>query len=288
MAGSTAAPRAFVTGASRGIGKRIAVALAAAGYDLALAARTLQRGEATHEHSQSVHRKDDRPLPGSLEETAELVAAEGRDTLLVRIDLTDPVTVEEGMGTILSEWGGLDLVVNNGRHIGPGLMDYIVDTPIEEYRKFVEAHAIAPLRIAQLVLPGMLERGHGTFITISSNEGVEGYPKNPPGAGGAGLGYRLGKSSGHPLAGSLLAEYGSRGIRAFNVLPGFTRTERNQLDAAELGFDPNLACPPEAIAAVVAWLATSPDADELLRTNIDGQKVAVERGLYPDWHAAPA
>lgn len=286
MGTSTPTNRALVTGASRGIGKAISLALADAGFDLAIAARTLQKGGGDHDHSVSVHRPDTRPLPGSLEETAELIRAKGRQTLPVAMDLTDMASVEKAVASVLEEWGGLDLVVHNGRHIGPGLIDTILDTPIDAYAKFLEAHGVAPIRITQLVLPGMLERGGGTFVTISSGAGTDFYPAKPPGNGGTGLGYRIGKAAGHTLVGSLLAEYASQGIRAFNVEPGFVRTERNSLDAASLGFDPNMGAPPEAIGAVVAWIATNPAADERMRGDVDGQSVAVELDLYPDWHSA--
>jgi len=278
------AKKALVTGASRGIGKAIAIALAENGFDVAIAARTLRASDPTHEHTQTVHKKDVRPLPGSLEETAASVEAAGQKALPLRMDLTDLATVDEAVGKLLSEWGGVDVVVNNGRHIGPGLMDTIVDTPIDEYPKFLMAHGVAPIRIVQLLLPPMLERGGGTFVTISSGAGYHFYPESPR----PGLGYRIGKAAGHTLVGSIQAENADKGIRAFNVDPGFVVTERNVLDAAEFGFDPSWGGPPPAIGAAVAWLVTSPEADELQRQNISAQELVLERNLYPDWRTATA
>jgi NAD(P)-dependent dehydrogenase (short-subunit alcohol dehydrogenase family) len=280
---STSTQKALVTGASRGIGKAIAIALAEAGYDVAVAARTLRKGEPTRDHSVSIHNADTRPLPGSLEETAEAITAAGQQALLLQMDLTDQASVEKAIAQLLDEWGGVDVVVNDGRHIGPGLMDTILDTPLEQYRLFVEAHAISPIRIAQLLLPNMIARGGGTFVTISSGAATEFYPGGYPGKGGSGLGYRIGKSAGHTLVGNLLSEHGSEGIRAFNVDPGLVGTERNTPDLIELGFDPKTSAPPAAIGAAVAWIVSSPEADELQRQDNEAQKLAVERGLYPDW-----
>jgi NAD(P)-dependent dehydrogenase (short-subunit alcohol dehydrogenase family) len=262
------ANKALVTGASRGIGKAISIALAEEGFDVALAARTLRASDPTPEHTQTVHKKDTRALPGSIEETAELVEKAGRKALPLKLDLTDLESVETAMDTLLGEWGGVDVVVNNGRHIGPGLMDTIVETPIEQYPLFLMAHGVAPIRIAQKLLPPMLERGSGTFVTISSGAGYEFYPASPR----PGLGYRIGKAAGHTLVGSILAEYADQGIRAF--------------DSAEFGFDPSWAGPPAAVGSAVAWLVTSPEADALQRANVDAQDLALERGLYPDWRPA--
>jgi NAD(P)-dependent dehydrogenase (short-subunit alcohol dehydrogenase family) len=276
------ADQALVTGASRGIGKAIAVALAENGFDVAVAARTLRSDDPTREHSQTVHKVDTRPLPGSVEETAAEIEAAGRQALPLMMDLTDLASVEAATTKLLDEWGGVDLVVHNGRHIGPGLMDTILDTPIEQYPLFLMAHGVAPIRITQMLLPAMLERGGGTFVTISSGAGYWFYPESPR----PGLGYRIGKAAGHTLVGSIQAEHGADGIRAFNVDPGFVVTERNSLDAAEFGFDPSWGAPPAAIGAAVAWLVRSPEADELQRIDIQAQSLALERNLYPDWRKA--
>jgi NAD(P)-dependent dehydrogenase (short-subunit alcohol dehydrogenase family) len=278
------AKKALVTGASRGIGKAIAIALAGQGFDVALAARTLKASDPTPEHTQTVHKKDVRPLPGSIEETAEEVEKLGQRALPLKLDLTDLATVDAAMDTLMAEWGGVDVVVNNGRHIGPGLMDSILETPIEQYPLFLMAHGVAPIRITQRLLPAMVESGGGTFVTISSGAGYQFYPTS----GRPGLGYRIGKAAGHTLVGSILAEYSDQGIKAFNVNPGFVLTERNSLDVEEFGFDPSWAGPPAAIGAAVAWLVTSPDAEELQRGNVDAQEIAIEKGLYPNWRPTPA
>ena len=279
------APRALVTGASRGIGKAIALALADAGYDVAIAARTVAKGDPTGDHSTSIHIRADRPLPGSLEETAGEIEARDREALCVRMDLTDLPSVEGACSHVLDAWGGVDVIVHNGRHIGPGLMDTILETPIDEYRKFVEAHGVAPIRITQMLLPAMLAKGTGTVVTISSAAGYEWYPDKPPRRGGTGLGYRIGKAAGHTLVGSVQAEHAGDGIRAFNVNPGFVITERNEPDVRAQGFDPAMGAPTSVVGAAVAWLVTDPAADELQRTNIDAQLLALERGLHPAWGA---
>src|SRR5579864_4439685 len=125
-----ARPVALVTGASRGIGKAIAVHLARAGFDVALTARTVADGEA-REHSSTLRRSDTRPLPGSLTSTADLVQAAGVRALTVPADLTDRASVIAAGKAVTSEWGRVDVLVNNGRYVGPGHMDLFEDTPLE-------------------------------------------------------------------------------------------------------------------------------------------------------------
>ena len=111
-------PVAFVTGASRGIGRSIARHLSRAGYDVAVAARTRHEGEEL-EHSSTVAASNTRPLPGSLDSTAALVEAEGGRALPVYLDLLDRTTLGTTVATVLERWGRIDVLVNNGRYVGP-------------------------------------------------------------------------------------------------------------------------------------------------------------------------
>src|SRR3954463_6782417 len=123
MSGSAVdTPVAFVTGASRGIGKACAISLAGAGFDVACTARSQQEGE-EREHSSTVHKTDRRPLPGSLATTAAAIESTGRRALSVPADLLDRASLEAAVATTLAEWGHIDLLLNNGRYIGPGHMD---------------------------------------------------------------------------------------------------------------------------------------------------------------------
>ena len=272
---------AFVTGASRGIGKAIAIGLAGAGFDVVVSARTVRPGE-TRENTLTVHRSDTRPLPGSLEETAAAIEKAGQRAHVVPLDLTDRASVEAAARLVLDTIGGVDVLVHNGRYLGPGLMDVFFDTPVDAYEKFFEAHCIGPIVLTRALLPSMLDRGAGQVVTITSGAAWL-TPPGPAGQGGWGLGYAVGKASGHVLVPTLHAEFGSRGIRAFNVEPGFVATERNEIAVRDYGHELVGAAPPAAIAAVVAWLLTTSDGAALAGTTIDAQKLCRQRQLHPAW-----
>jgi NAD(P)-dependent dehydrogenase (short-subunit alcohol dehydrogenase family) len=276
-----AAKRALVTGASRGIGKAIALALAKAGFDVAISARTVRPGE-TRDNTLTVHRTDSRPLPGSLEETAAAVDALDRRNLIVPMDLIDRASVGAGAQRVLDAWGGIDVLIHNGRYIGPGLMDVFLDTPVDAYGKFFEAHCIAPIVLTRAFLPGMLERGAGQVVNITSSSAYD-TPPAPAGKGGWGLGYAIGKASGHPLVGTLHAEFRDQGLQAFNVQPGFVGTERNEIAVRDYGHELTGAAPPAAIGAVVAWLLTTEEGAAYAGTNVEAQAVCLERQLHPAW-----
>ena len=273
-------PIAFVTGASRGIGKASALALAAAGFDVALTARTLADGE-SREHSSTLKASDDRPMPGSLTSTADMVRAAGGRALVVVADLLDQQSLIAAAHRTLEEWGHVDVVVHNGRYIGPGNMDLFVDTPIELLERQLAANVIGPLVLNREFLPSMLARGSGTIIDITSAVAYA-DPGAPAGEGGWGMGYGISKAAFHRIAGFLDVEYGDHGLRCFNVQPGVVDTERGGMDSGRFGFG-GWGAPPEVVGAVVAWLASDPAADALSGTTVEAQFLCHERRLLPDW-----
>ena len=272
---------AFITGASRGIGKVCATELADAGFDVAITARTVKEGE-QREHSSTVARSDTSALPGSLESTIELVRAKGVQGLTLQADLLDPASLGAAVTTVLERWGRIDVIVHNGRYIGPGHMDKLLDTPIELIRRQIEANAIAPLIIDQLALPSMIKNGGGSIVNITSASGYADPPK-AAGEGGWGLGYGMSKGAMHRISGVLKGELGHHGINFFNLQPGFIATERIAQDMAKFGFDASKGAPCDVPAKVVRWLVTHPEAAKYSGKNIEGQEFCHEMGLLPEW-----
>jgi NAD(P)-dependent dehydrogenase (short-subunit alcohol dehydrogenase family) len=268
---------AFVTGASRGIGKGIAVHLARAGFDVAITARTVEEGE-RREHSSTVKESDTTPLPGSLRSTAEAVEAEGGNVLVVPADLLDRASLGAAAATVLERWGRCDVLVNNARYIGPGHMDLIADTPLSAFENHLQGNAVAPMILIKQFLPSMLDAGGGTIVNVSSAAGVH-EPPVPAGKGGWGLGYGWSKAAAYRIAGLLALELGDRGIRAYNLEPGYVITERIVQDMGKFGFEPTGGVTSDVPGAVCAWLVTDPAAADPNGRTVDAPTVCEELGL---------
>jgi NAD(P)-dependent dehydrogenase (short-subunit alcohol dehydrogenase family) len=148
-------PVALVTGASRGIGKRLCVDLAAAGYDVVCAARTSNAARAK--------------LPGTVDETAALVEAAGRRAMAVALDVQDEAAVAALAGRLYAEWGRCDLLINNAAVAPPRPA---LEDSVKRWRLAVDVNLNGPFYAMYHFCPRMAAAGGGRVINVSSGAAV--------------------------------------------------------------------------------------------------------------------
>jgi NAD(P)-dependent dehydrogenase (short-subunit alcohol dehydrogenase family) len=248
---------AFITGASRGIGRGCALELAKRGLDLVLTARTVTGAERL-EHSSTVRKSSTAPLPGSLEETATEARALGAEALVVKLDLVRREDWPAAVEAAVDRFGRIDMLVNNGRYVGPGHMDPFEDTPVELIEQMLLCNVVAPLHLVKLCLPIMKRQGGGIVINITSSAGERETPA-PIGQGGWGLGYSLSKAAFNRMVPGLAKELRAYNIAVIGLMPGFVGTERMAAELGEFGFDASKALPVDNPGRVCAMLATATD-----------------------------
>lgn len=240
---------AFITGASRGIGAESAVALAQAGYRVAITARTLAEGE-RHDYIGGTT-----GLPGSLEATSAAIERVGGEALCLRGDILEPQSMVAAAEATLHHFGRIDLLFNNAVYQGTGNVEPLLEVAEDQLRAIYQGNVFTPLTLVKTFLPSMLEQGSGTIMNMVSLSAFT----NPPAAGdkgGWGFAYPSSKAAVARMAGSLRAEHPKAGLRVFNLEPGTVMTEVMRM----LGIDEAVMarykpCSPATIAAVVAWLA---------------------------------
>lgn len=253
---------AFVTGASRGIGAESAVALAQAGYDVAITARTLNDGE-SHDHMGNTT-----PLPGSLQATAAAVRALGREALCLQADILDEASVVAAAEKALQHFGRIDLLFNNAVYQGTGNQEPVLEVTRAQLDAIYQGNLFTPLALVKTILPAMLEQGGGTIVNMVSYTAFN-NPPAPANQGGWGFAYPSSKAAFARMAGSLRVEHAGAGLRCFNIEPGTVVTEVMRAsgisDEVLKRYKP---CTPQTIAAVIAWLADNepPEAWKPLET----------------------
>jgi NAD(P)-dependent dehydrogenase (short-subunit alcohol dehydrogenase family) len=267
-----------VTGASRGIGKAIALRLADEGFDVAVTARTEREGEGRSEPNSLRSTDPVVAIPGSLETTAAAIEVRGRRALPVRMDLLDAAAVVAAPRRVLDEWGRVDVLVNNAIFQAGASMDRIMDLTAESMTRLVVANYVHQVLLTQQVVPHMAERGSGRIVNLVSGS-ARLDPQGPAGAGGWGIAYSASKAAFGRVAGGLNAEFGPA-VMAFNVDPGNVVTEKRRALRPQDDFEADYGAePPEKTAAAAAWLATSPDAAGFLGRWIYAPKLSDDRAL---------
>lgn len=265
---------AFVSGASRGIGAESAVALARAGFDVAITARTLDAGEA-YDHVGKVA-----PLPGSLRATAAAIEAEGGKALCLQADILDSAAVDQAAQSALEEFGRIDLLFNNAIYQGAGNQERVLELTPDQLRAIYQGNVLTPLALVQRFLPTMLKQSGSTIINMLSGTAFI-DPPAPADQGGWGFAYPSSKAALQRLAGALRSEYPESGLRTLNIEPGLVVTElmkASGIDEGVLGrFSPT---PASSIAAVIAWLADNDPSEEWqAQPCVRGPAMAEELGL---------
>lgn len=180
---------AIVTGASRGIGAEIARRFAAEGAAVAVAARTAGPGVS--------------PLEGTISETAEQIRAAGGTAIAITTDLARPQDRERLVAETASRLGQPDILVNNA---AVTYFTRVEDFTPKRYALMFSVQVEAAFQLAQLVLPGMRERGGGWILNISSIAAR--HPVIPPGpfAGRGGTVYGMCKAAIERFSTGLAAE----------------------------------------------------------------------------------
>ncbi len=187
---------AVVTGAGRGIGRAIALALSQAGAAVAVCARSEDEVTAV----------------------AREIADRDERALAVRCDVRHRHQVEDMTAQVEAALGPVDLLVNNAGQFGP--VGAIAATDPDEWWQALEVNLRGPLYCARAVLPGMLARGHGRIINVSTTSGFTATPMLSA--------YAVSKAALYRFSENLAAETSGHGVMVFTIIPGLVRTAMSE------------------------------------------------------------
>jgi len=229
---------AVVTGASSGIGAATARALAAAGFDVVLGARRLERLSA--------------------------VAADLPGARVARLDVTDPASVQSFCDAIPS----CRLLVNNaGGALG---LDSVADADEDKWRQMFESNVMGTLRMTRALLAKLVDSGDGLVINVGSIAAFEPYP--------GGAGYNAAKAGARMLTDVLRMELLGQPVRVSEIDPGMVETEfsivrfRGDEDKAKAVYEGTRPLSADDVAGAILFAVTRPQhmvVDEMLLMSID-------------------
>jgi NADP-dependent 3-hydroxy acid dehydrogenase YdfG len=220
-------PLIVITGASSGIGAATARLLSAQGHPLLLLARRLEKLEGL-------------ALP---------------DTLCRKVDVTDRDAVENAVREAEERFGPADAIVNNA---GVMLLGRIGDQPVDEWDRMIDLNIKGVLYSTRAVLPGMLARGTGTVINVSSIAGRKTFPDHAA--------YVATKFAVHALSENLREEVAAAGVRVVTIAPGAVETEllshtsdeKIKRDYEAWKESAGGALEPQVVAAAIAYAYNQP------------------------------
>ena len=241
---------AFVTGASQGMGASLALHLAREGYDVAVSGTQV----------------------ANLRNTVTALEAEGARVLAVALDLRAQSSIESAMAQVFSEFGGLDVLVNNA---GVTTRSFAVDVTREEWQSVMEVNLTGTFFMCQQMGRHLIaQRRAGCIVNISSTHGLVGFAQRST--------YGISKAGISHMTRMLAIEWAAHRIRVNAVAPGTVATPsrvaffsadtggfKAMIDRVPLG----RLCEMEEVAAMVSYLASEKAA------YITGQTMMLDGGL---------
>jgi NAD(P)-dependent dehydrogenase (short-subunit alcohol dehydrogenase family) len=246
---------ALVTGASRGIGRAIAVGYAEAGADVAILARGTS----------------------ALEEVADEVEKHDRQAIVLTCDVRDPEQVDAAVAAALTAFGHLDVVVNNA-----GGFDWVgpfLDLTTDDWAHVLQSNLDSVVCVLRAAGPHLVARGSGAVVNVSSVAGLSGVPMMAP--------YAVSKAAVISLSRTLAAEWAGFGVRVNAIAPGWVDTQLTRVMVGDATASDGLlrAVParrwgtPEEVVGAAVYLAS--DAARLVTgavLTVDGGMTAMEGG----------
>lgn len=217
---------ALVTGASRGLGRALAEALAARGARVALVARDL------------------RPL----DDVVAGIRARGGTAHGIAADIADKQGIHRIAGQAAALVGDVSLAIHNASSLGPTPLRLLLDTECEDLEAVLATNLVGPFRLTKVLAGAMALRGAGTIVHISSDAAVEPYPR-----WGA---YGVSKAAQDHLSRILAAELADTGVRVLAIDPGEMDTGMHA-DAMPEADPASLQRPAEVAARIVAIIESA-------------------------------
>jgi NAD(P)-dependent dehydrogenase (short-subunit alcohol dehydrogenase family) len=217
---------ALVTGASRGLGRALAEALATRGARVALVARE----------------------PGPLDDVVAGIRARGGVAHGIAADIADKAAIHRIAGQAAALVGDVSLAIHNASTLGPTPLRLLLDTECEDLEAVLATNLVGPFRLTKVLAGAMALRGAGTIVHISSDAAVEPYQR-----WGA---YGISKAAQDHLSRILAAELDGTGVRVLAIDPGEMDT-RMHADAVPDADPSTLQRPAEVAARIVAIVESS-------------------------------
>ncbi|KKK37427.1 3-oxoacyl-ACP reductase [Mesobacillus campisalis] len=213
----------MITGASRGLGRALALAFARKGASLSICARNLA------------------PLLKVKEEAEAL----GSTVLAVSADVGNTRDVERFAAMTEETFGHVDVLINNASILGPSPMPLLLDYPVDDFMEVLRVNAFSPFLVTRRVLPGMLQRNMGSIINVTSEAGYTGY---------AGWGaYGISKFALEGLTETWADELQGTKIKVNMVDPGEMDTQMHILAVPECDYQ---LAEPESLTDVFLYLGS--------------------------------